>query len=226
MKSCLKPTDEAGSAIPEGTTKSVEFGRISFREYPIVMGCNPSVGEGVPVTIGWKYFNEYDVAVNAYERASNKLRARTCTASASATTRGPCPKLDGVTRAKILLGQGYSMIDIVKCTMEVLDLQQKRSDSVRNRKWDGFHSFMEVTKRRLKKTGSLGYTSTNLARPKAPASSPPPPNRIRARRGSLPENTSNSDLGSKVLQREGGTRRRPSLDLVPLIPNANWALTA
>jgi hypothetical protein len=91
MKSCLKATE--GSAIPEGTTKSVEFGRISFREYPIIMGCNPSVGEGVPVTIGWKYFNEYDVAVLTYERATNKLGA--CTAGRR------CPKLDVAKRAKM-----------------------------------------------------------------------------------------------------------------------------
>jgi hypothetical protein len=143
------------------------------------------------------------------------------------------------------------MLDIVECTMEVLDLQQKRSDSVRNRKWDGFHSFMEVTKRRLKKTGSLGYTSIIPARPRAPAapassplpayaSSPLPP-RMRDRRRSLVENTStsssssDSDLGSKILQtdsgallgqKEGGLRRRASLDHDLLTPNANWALTA
>jgi hypothetical protein len=91
MKSCLKPTK--GSASPEGTTKSVEFGIISFREYPIIMGCNPSVGAGVPVTIGWKYFNEYDVAVETYERASNKLKA--------STAGGLCPKLDVAKRAKM-----------------------------------------------------------------------------------------------------------------------------
>jgi hypothetical protein len=89
MKSCLKPTE--GSAISEGTTKSVVFGRISFREYPIIMGCNPSVGQGVPVTIGWNYFNEYDVAVETYERSTNKLG--TCTAG------GHCPKLDVAKRA-------------------------------------------------------------------------------------------------------------------------------
>jgi hypothetical protein len=112
------------------------------------------------------------------------------------------------------------MVDIVKCTMEVLDLQQKRSNSVRNRKWDSFHSFMEVTKRRLKKTGS----SISPARPRAHFAPASPPPRMRARRGSLVENTSNSDLGSRVLK--GGSRRRASLDIGPLTPNSDFALTA
>jgi hypothetical protein len=134
-----------------------------------------------------------------------------------------------------LLSQGYTMLDIVKCTMKVLDLKQKRSESVRNRKWDGFHSFMEVTKRRLKKTGSLGYTSMTPARPRAPAAPVSSP-RTTARRGSLFGNTPNLDLGSKVLQRDsggallrkkqGGSRRRFSLDLGHSSPNADWALTA
>ena len=46
------------------------------------------------------------------------------------------------------------MKDIVECTLEMLEIKQRRSESVRNRKWDGFNSFMEVTKRAVKRKKS------------------------------------------------------------------------
>lgn len=115
------------------------------------------------------------------------------------------------------------MLEIVECTMEVLDAQQKRSDSIRNRKWDGLHNFLEVTKRRLKKTGTLGYgkSTSTLAAPAAPAapSNSPRAPRMRTRRGSLV-------VASTNLPKDEAPRRRTSLDLGPLQPNADWALTA
>eukprot|EP00980_Cylindrotheca_fusiformis_P031279 scaffold26115_cov132-Cylindrotheca_fusiformis.AAC.6 len=211
------------------------------------MGCNPSVSEGVPVTIGWKYFDEYDVDIDVYESASNKGEDRS-------SAGGLCPRLDVTRRAKILLNQGYKMLEIVECTLQVLDAQHKRTESVRNRKWDGFHSFLEVTKRRLKKTSTLGYSggssssskATMLPRiaPAVPVSSPAISSSSRKRsnrRGSL-LGTSSDDMRptrrSSMEEEEssstslfpnknvGPPRRRASLDLGPMKPNADWALTA
>ncbi|KAL3926218.1 MAG: hypothetical protein SGBAC_013562 [Bacillariaceae sp.] len=189
MKSALVPSsesryrDEGEPMTLSPSTKEVCFGRLEFREYPIIMGSNPSVSEGVPVTLDWDYFNVYDLEVDSYEIAANK--AFTCT-----TGSRRCPRLDVSERAQMLLRQGYSMKDIVECTLEVLELKEGRSDSIRNRKWDGFNSFVEGTKRAVKRKTS----SRKLHQPLV--LQPPPPRR--------------TDMPTPIMRRP---RRRRSLEV-------------
>jgi len=100
MKPALKPTtesrylDEGEPMTLSSSMKQVDFGRIEFREYPIIMGGNPSVSEGVPVMLDWEYFNEYDMEVDSYEITANKP---------SKFTAGSrrCPKLKVTQRAQM-----------------------------------------------------------------------------------------------------------------------------
>ena len=97
MKPALKPTrypDDGEPLTLSSPVKEVGFGRIAFREYPIIMGGNPSVSEGVPVELDWHHINEYDVEVDSYEIAANK--AFTCTLGSRR-----CPKLDVTERAQL-----------------------------------------------------------------------------------------------------------------------------
>ena len=48
-KGCLRKEGEGPSP-----RKRVWFDYLEAREYPIILGDNPSVTDGVPVTIGWK----------------------------------------------------------------------------------------------------------------------------------------------------------------------------
>lgn len=47
--------------------KSVQFDKISIREYPIILGDSPSTSRGVPISIGWEYGPECTVDLDAYE---------------------------------------------------------------------------------------------------------------------------------------------------------------
>jgi len=220
--------------------KEVGFGRIAFREYPIIMGGNPSVSEGVPVTLDWEFFNEYDVEVDTYEIAANKEFTYT------AGSRR-CPKLDVAERAQMLLRQGYSMRDIVECTLEVLDIKEKRSDSVRSRKWDGFNSFVEVTKRAMMKkrkssSRKLLQLSLQAPPPAAPSSRqrrsemPTPPTMRRpSRRRSLeltPNLNKNNNVNSSSPQqdvfkvRNKAPRRRSTLMVDDTMMNRTFAMSA
>ena len=49
MKSCFKKEMENS-----GPMKRVGFNYIEVKEYPIILGDNPSISDGIPVTIGWK----------------------------------------------------------------------------------------------------------------------------------------------------------------------------
>lgn len=94
MKSCLKTSAEHyDEGEPNTQPKTVNFGRLEFREYPIIMGANPSVSEGVPVTIDWDHFGEYDVDIESYEIAANKAEV--------VTAGSRCPRLDVTRRAQL-----------------------------------------------------------------------------------------------------------------------------
>jgi len=230
VKSCLK--EGAPSRLPQGISpgnspRLVKFGQIHFRDFPMIMGDNPSCLAGVPITLGWKHTHEYDYDLDEYEQAYTFRRSKNF-----------CPKLDVQRRAQILLGSGYSMVEIVERTMEVLEAQRNRSDSIKNRKWDGFSHFLEITRRKFKKSSS-GRSSLKVAASNAkseqPGSSPSPmeatsetesaaprrmfrrgslsdsfssdkqPPRRMFRRGSLSESATSDkphDLGEKILRND------------------------
>jgi hypothetical protein len=48
-------------------TKSVSFGNIEVREYPMVLGDNPSCRDGLPVSLGWEYAQLCLMDVDDYE---------------------------------------------------------------------------------------------------------------------------------------------------------------
>ncbi len=50
-----------------------------------------------------------------------------------------------------LLNAGYSMMDIIGRTLEVLKTKQNRVDSYKNRKWDGIHQAIETTTKTIRK---------------------------------------------------------------------------
>lgn len=47
---------------------AVGFTKIQIREYPIVVGDNPSILTGTPITIDWEYVEEMEFAVDDYEQ--------------------------------------------------------------------------------------------------------------------------------------------------------------
>jgi hypothetical protein len=58
---------------PHVATK-VSFSQIKIREYPIIVGDNPSIITGVPITIDWEFVHEVDFSVDDYEAARPQPR--------------------------------------------------------------------------------------------------------------------------------------------------------
>jgi hypothetical protein len=47
--------------------KTVQFGTITINEHPIIIGCNPAVSSGVPITIGWYSISQTIMTIQEYE---------------------------------------------------------------------------------------------------------------------------------------------------------------
>mmetsp|Transcript_16335 Transcript_16335/g.21338 ORF Transcript_16335/g.21338 Transcript_16335/m.21338 type:complete len:145 (+) Transcript_16335:183-617(+) len=60
---------------PETTDrKSVSFNSLEIREYPIILGDNPSVSSGIPITIAWDHYGCEVQSVDDYEKYRHPRR--------------------------------------------------------------------------------------------------------------------------------------------------------
>ena len=73
LKSCMtiKTHQESlnSSTHSVGSTKSVRYDTVEFREYPIILCDNPSTSSGPPIGLGWAYDPKDTIRteINAYE---------------------------------------------------------------------------------------------------------------------------------------------------------------
>jgi hypothetical protein len=68
---------EANSSDSD-TVKQVRWGDLTVYEFPNLLGDNPAVSEGAPLTIGWKHSSVVVVAIEYHEylRQNRPLRRR------------------------------------------------------------------------------------------------------------------------------------------------------
>jgi hypothetical protein len=61
-----------------GKRRGVCWGEIVILEFPNILGDNPGVSDGVPITIGWKHNSKNTVDIDYYEflRQSHPRRKR------------------------------------------------------------------------------------------------------------------------------------------------------
>jgi hypothetical protein len=74
-KSCLK-TDGSSSLSASTHSPSVCFGDLTIYEFKNVLGDNPAVSEGAPLTIGWKHETMNVIALDYYEFLRNQRPRR------------------------------------------------------------------------------------------------------------------------------------------------------
>lgn len=85
-KSILKSTNSSsirrrlstGSTDSENGNIGVCWDDITIHEFPSILGDNPAVTNGAPLTLSWESVNTYKVDVNVYEymRSQNHRRSR------------------------------------------------------------------------------------------------------------------------------------------------------
>ena len=146
--------------------RKVTFGWIEVCEHVYEMGDHPEVSDGCPLTVGWELQSKraFDIAYFETYFPSEERRRETSM------------KLSVADRAKILLRQGYTMNEIVECTLKVMQEKRKRDKSIQKIKWDGWYFLKEKTARKLNKATRLRRRSSmDHFQENRKATSPPPP---------------------------------------------------
>mmetsp|Transcript_54631 Transcript_54631/g.132668 ORF Transcript_54631/g.132668 Transcript_54631/m.132668 type:complete len:196 (-) Transcript_54631:1612-2199(-) len=70
MKSCLKQdrvTGDDDAPSIEKETKRINFGNLRIQKYPIILGDNPSVSYGPPISIDFQWFQDVEQDIEEYE---------------------------------------------------------------------------------------------------------------------------------------------------------------
>ena len=99
-------TSEVGStSIPNDgvEVRTVSFSTLEMREYPIIVGENPGVTMGVPLTIGWEHASEIRCSVDDYENSRPKPRSM-IELRIPSSMRSEILKRSGFTRNEIMAG--------------------------------------------------------------------------------------------------------------------------
>jgi hypothetical protein len=85
-------------------TMAVSFGTISIREYERIAGDHPETTMGVPLGIGWKFYQQCPVEVDVFETKHKKSRRRyACSDGLTDEQSAHAKRVDPLTRKKLLL---------------------------------------------------------------------------------------------------------------------------
>ena len=149
-----KPTEEKvpeevlNQSLSSSTRVSkIGFGEVTVREYPIIVGENPGVVKGVPITIGWDHLDESNHSVEDYEQARASQRKK---------VQEEGLKLNPVQRQKMLLGLGFSMAAIQRGADAATRVQTQRRNTRQTLCASKFHEAMESLKRKTRNVCTFG----------------------------------------------------------------------
>ena len=192
LKSCF-----AGKTR-RGTKHNVRFDQVEFREYQVVLGDNPSVSAGPPISLGWTYDADTLVSdINLYEFQRVNIRREKC-----------CLRIPAVARMDMLLGAGHTLREIEMVVNEVREYQNRVYGS---RVHQAYYSFM-VKSYKMKK-------SIKRLVPKRPKATKPP--KYLGRRDSL---ELSKWFGNSVYSLDLKYHAQPYFKLVSLRPSQRDSL--
>lgn len=100
--------------------KSVRFDTVEIREYPYILGDNPSVTNGPPLSLGWMSQSQFFVDFEEYDNAKPAPR----------TTYEM--RFDEMLRLHILQSSGHSLNEIIQATAAVRKEQELRRQSIQS----------------------------------------------------------------------------------------------
>jgi hypothetical protein len=129
LQGCLKREETKRRAL----AKKVRFGELVITEFPIILGDNPAVTSGAPVTIDWTPQGEVSYKINVYESVrGTRRRRRKLLITVS-------------NRAILLLAAGYSIDEIADASINAQQIKYGRQESMQNQSWDRLNMMMETT---------------------------------------------------------------------------------
>eukprot|EP00531_Pseudo-nitzschia_arenysensis_P013467 CAMPEP_0116134918 /NCGR_PEP_ID=MMETSP0329-20121206/10913_1 /TAXON_ID=697910 /ORGANISM="Pseudo-nitzschia arenysensis, Strain B593" /LENGTH=181 /DNA_ID=CAMNT_0003629683 /DNA_START=173 /DNA_END=718 /DNA_ORIENTATION=- len=123
LKSCIR---RERSPSQEFQLKKVIFDEIEVKEYPRMLGDNPAVSEGVPLTIGWKPQSSYSMDIDLFESMRCSVRRRGRKQLLISSMR----------RVQSLVEAGYSLEKIGETIVQVDTAKHLRFESATESGWN------------------------------------------------------------------------------------------
>jgi hypothetical protein len=153
--------------------KQVWFDTVEVKYHKIILGDNPSVGEGAPITIHWKDHHREVVPVDVFESkdpASCCARNKRSLTSLKDKKSKDRMKIDLQDRAAILLNGGYTLHQIGNATYAAQEIQQERLRSASTMKWtDNINAVFESSGKAFKRVIRLDLKGVKNTNPVTPA---------------------------------------------------------
>jgi hypothetical protein len=104
----------------EKSHKSVRWSTIDFYSHEMLLGDNPSVSSGPPLTISWKAHEHHPITVEEYEKFKPVRRRKSEMLSPRQM------------REDLLMGAGYNRSDLKEATTEAAAIRQMRHRSLKD----------------------------------------------------------------------------------------------
>lgn len=127
LKESTISSSSSSSLLNKNKKKSVTFGSVSVREYAIVLGDNPSVSRGAPISLGWDYFSTSMIDLDEYE--IERLTKRSMLFRHQGYHNNMM--MNHLQRRTILRVLGYSDEEINDAAIEAKRTQARRKSSLR-----------------------------------------------------------------------------------------------
>lgn len=166
LKSCLSSsTENFDRRRGNGNHRHVQFDSIKIRRYQVILGDNPEVSVGPPISLGWTFSSIAPINVDAYEEHRSSKNRR----------QGNELVLPAFMRRQILLRNNLSTsAEIADRVKEVNAIQKKREATVKWLPFSRVEEGAESAKRKasrafsqvLNRKSSPSDTSKNCKSPK------------------------------------------------------------
>lgn len=139
-KGLMKDEDEEMMQV-SSSSKGIQFDSCIVREYDIAVGDNPSVRNGAPLSLGWKYNNSGSFSVEEYE---------TVRPSKDRRVSGELVMPRHV-RERMMIEWGHSRADMRDAVRDVNTTKHLRLKTVNNLSWARLEEVIESLRRNFKK---------------------------------------------------------------------------
>ena len=121
-------TTPLSEATPAKKQK-VHFGTVIINEHPIIVGCNPAVSSGVPLSIDWDRISQTIMSIQEYEIIREPDRVEDSSML----------KKDSSDRYFMLTSLGYSYKELRQAEKEVDIIRKLRQESFEDFENDRYH---------------------------------------------------------------------------------------
>ena len=114
----------ATSSTNSRANRKVNFSSVTIREYPRILGDNPSCSCGAPLSLDWSYYPQQKYwSLDDYERNFPQRRNRKQMI------------MPGFLRHQILLHEGYKLSALSKAVRETQTVRDQRIATARKKQW-------------------------------------------------------------------------------------------